>query len=48
VLGGDQEVLERIHTRFANSLPTSRLNVILLMDMSHKQASPNQFNSLHK
>ena len=48
VLGSDAEVLERIEKRFAHSLPCQRMNVILLMDMSHKQASQNQFKPLQK
>lgn len=39
----DSDVLERIEKRFGKALPLNRLNVILLMDMSRKHASIEQF-----
>lgn len=35
----DAELLEKVDKRFGNSLPLHKMNVILLMDMSHKHAS---------
>ena len=42
-IGTDSEIVERIEQRFKNSLPCTRINILLMMDMAHKQASSNQF-----
>jgi len=33
------EVIERVEKRFGKNLPINRMNVILLMDMTHTHAS---------
>jgi hypothetical protein len=43
----EEEITQKITARFGASLPLSRLNVIILMDMSHKHASIEQFEPLH-
>lgn len=44
----EAEVVERVEKRFGKSLPTNRMNIILLMDMTHKHASIEQFEPLAK
>jgi hypothetical protein len=42
-----EEITFKIKTRFERSLPLENLNVIILMNMSHKHASIDQFEPLN-
>jgi hypothetical protein len=43
----EEEIMDKIKARFSTSLPLDRINVIVLMDMSHKHASIEQFEPLN-
>ena len=44
----DDDVIERVQKRFSRAIPLERINVLLLMDMSHKHASIEQFEPMNQ
>ena len=44
----DEDVIDRVSKRFGRAVPTDRINIVLLMDMSHKHASIEQFEPMNQ
>ena len=41
-------MIDRVSKRFGRAVPTDRINIVLLMDMSHKHASIEQFEPMNQ
>jgi len=43
----DEDVIERVSKRFGRAVPLDKINIVMLMDMSQKHASIEQFEPMN-